>query len=169
MRVLLTNAIIAFFALSCGRTEQKIELKNRLLESVKDPNCKVGDCPEIVFKLVDGSEVDITSKVFEGVQNSSIDWTVKVKSSAPLGRIKIALAESPGWVKKRELSSAGSMQLYGAPENVVTENVIKILARDISRCAALEKVTKDCSNAKAALPDYDKVISLKYSIKPATP
>lgn len=169
MKVLLINAIAAFFALSCGRAEQKVELKNRLLESVNDPNCKPGICPEIVFKLVDSSDVDITSKVFEGVQNSSIDWTIKVKSTAPLGRIKIALAESPRWVKKRELSSAGSMQLYGPPENVVTENVIKILARDISRCAALEKVTKECSNAKASLPDYDKVIILRYSIKAATP
>jgi hypothetical protein len=104
-----------------------------------------------------------------GVQGSQIDWTIKVKSTAPAGRIKIALAESPVWLKKRESNVAGSLQLYGLPENVVTENIVRILARDISRCAALEKTTKECSNPKISLADYDKIITFKYSIRAASP
>jgi hypothetical protein len=169
LQAFFISIFFAILALSCGRTEQKIELKNRLLEEVKDPNCKLRDCPEIAYKLVDSSDVDITSKVFEGVQGSQIDWTIKVKSTAPAGRIKIALAESPNWIKKRESSVAGSLQLYGRPDNAVTENIIRFLARDISRCAALEKTTKECSNPKTSLADYDKIITLKYSIRPASP
>ncbi|MEI6833706.1 MAG: hypothetical protein WCL28_06905 [bacterium] len=169
MQAFFTSLFFAILALSCGRTEQKIELKNRLLEEVNDPNCKLRDCPELAIKLVDSSDVDITSKLFVGVQGSQIDWTIKVKSTAPAGRIKIALAESPVWIKRRESSSVGSLQLYGLPENVVTENIVKILARDISRCAALEKTTKECSNPKVSLADYDKIITFKYSIRAASP
>lgn len=169
MQAFFISIFFVILALSCGRTEQKIELKNRLLEEVKDPNCKLRDCPEISYKLVDSSDVDITTKVFEGVQGSRIEWTIKVKSTAPGGRIKIALKESPDWIKKKELSAAGAMQLYGSPENPVTENIVRFLARDISRCAALEKTTKECSNPKTSLADYDKIITLKYSIRPASP
>ena len=165
MYILAGSIFLSFFTLSCGRVEQKVELKNRLLEDVNDPNCKVRDCPELSFKLVDSSNVDITTKTFEGVQNLKIEWTVKVNSTAPAGRIKIAPLQWPGWMRKRDLSTAGSMQIIGVPDSVVSENTVKILARDISRCAALEKTSKDCSNAQASLPDYDKVFTLRYSIK----
>ena len=137
MRAIIVSTITGLMALSCGRPEQKVELKNRLLEEVNDPNCKRRDCPAIEFKLVDSSDVDITTKIFEGVQNSKVEWTIKVRSKSPAGRIKIAPLEWPDWMKKRESTSPGSMQIIGSPENLVSENTVKILARDISRCAAL--------------------------------
>jgi hypothetical protein len=157
--------VCGMISLSCGRTEQKVELKNKLLDDANDSTCKAKNCPEVDYKLVDGSGVDISSKVFVGVKNSSVEWTIKVKSTAASGRIKIAPVQWPGWMNRRDAGSAGSMQIYGTPDNVVTENTVRILARDISRCAALEKSTKQCSDPQSELPDYDKVFTLKYSIK----
>lgn len=169
MRLHAFSLGLCLVCLSCGRTEQKVELKNRLLEESKDPNCKPSLCPEIDYKLVDSSGVDVAGKVFEGVQNSNVEWTVKIKSNAPAGRVKIVLKVSPDWLDQRDSDRPGSIQLVGLPKMQVDENTVTILARDMARCAALEKVSKDCSNSEVPLPKYDKQFTLKYSIKSSSP
>lgn len=165
MRVGFTVLSLALVSLSCGRTEQKIELKNKLLEETNDPNCKKGACPEIDYSLVDGSGVALANKTLEGVMGSNVEWLVKVKSTAPAGRIKIAFGERPGWFEKRDGASPGSMVIFGIPTSTVEQNTFTIIARDISRCAALEKQTKLCTSKDGKFPQYEKTFTLKYTIR----
>ena len=165
MRFLILILPFVLLSSSCGRTEQKVELKNKLLDEMKDPNCKKGACPEIEYSLVDGSGVDLKSKTLEGVVGSGVEWLVKVKSGAPAGRIKIAFGEKPGWFEKRDGATPGSMVIYGSPVGVVEENTFTIVARDISRCAALEKQTKLCTSKDGKFPQYEKTFTLKYTIR----
>lgn len=168
MRLKAFSLGLCLVCLSCGRTEQKVELKNMLLEESKDPNCKPNLCPEIDYKLVDSSGVDAGSKVFEGVQNSNVQWTVKVQSNAPAGRVKIVLKVSPDWLDQSDSDRPGAIQLVGLPKTPVDANTFTIIARDMARCAALEKVSKDCSSSEVTLPKYEKQFILKYSIKAAS-
>jgi hypothetical protein len=132
--------LLGLFA--CGRTEQKVELKNELLSDVSDPNCKKGSCPEVEYTLVDGSGSSIESKVYEGTVGVPLKWPVSVKSSAPAGRIKLELVEKPTWLVKEASGTPGSIFITNKPNDMefVSDGFLVILARDIGRCIALEKL-----------------------------
>lgn len=152
---------------ACGRTEQKVELKSSQLDDLNDSNCKRGKCPAIDFSIVDSSGFDVTSKTFEGLVKTPIEWAIKVKSTSPAGRVKIHLREYPtAWMNFRNNGAPGSLLLFGTPENITGSNSVTILARDIARCVALNKDSKkNCSDVKVDFADYDKTINLKYTIK----
>ncbi len=152
---------------ACGRTEQKVELKSSQLDDLNDSNCKRDKCPAIDFSIVDSSGFDVTSKTFEGLVKTPIEWAIKVKSTSPAGRVKIVLKEYPtSWMNFRNNGAPGSLLLFGTPENITGSNAVTILARDIARCVALNKDSKkNCSDVKVGFADYDKTFNLKYTIK----
>lgn len=169
MRYWPSFIFMAIFLHGCGRTEQKIELKNALIDDANDPNCKRGKCPQVEYSVTDSSGIDLAQKTFEGIVSSNVEWAVKVKSQTPNGRIKIALKIRPNWVKSKATGSAGSIIIFGTPENTTEMNTITLVARDIARCAALETDTKQCSNSKVDFKDYDKVFTLKFAIRSTSP
>ena len=158
----LSSVLVA----ACGRTEQKVELKSSQLDDINDASCKRGKCPAIDYSIVDSSGFDVTTKTFEGLLNTPIEWAIKVKSTSPAGRIRIALKEYPtAWMNFRNNGAPGSLMLFGTPESITASNSVTILARDISRCVALSKDSKNCSNTKMSFDEYDKTFIMKYTIK----
>ncbi len=152
--------------LACGRTEQKVELKSSLPDDVNDASCKRGKCPQIDYSIVDSSGFDVTTKTFEGLVKTPIEWAIKVKSTSPAGRVRIVLKEYPiAWMNFRNNGAPGSLMLFGTPDSMTASNSVTILARDISRCVALSKDSKNCSNVKVDFDDYDKIFIMKYTIK----
>jgi len=160
--------LLGLFA--CGRTEQKVELKNQVLSDVSDPNCKKGSCSEVEYTLVDGSGSNIESKVYEGTVKVPLKWPVSVKSSAPAGRIRLELVEKPVWLVKEASGTPGSIFISNAlgDTEFVSDGFLVILARDIGRCIALEKLAKDCSSPQVALAKYDRKFKLRFKISAAS-
>ena len=165
MKAVFISILGLFGLFACGRTEQKVELKNGLLSDVSDPNCKKGSCPEVEYTLVDGSGSNIENKVYEGTVKVPVKWPVSVKSSTPASRIKLALVgEKAQWIQKESSGTPGSIFIVGIPEEFTSESSISFLARDMGRCAALEKTVKDCSSPEVSLAKYDRKFKLKYKI-----
>jgi hypothetical protein len=165
----MTSVFIAMIGLlglfACGRTAQKVELKNEPLSDVSDPNCKNGSCPEVEYSLVDGSGSNIESKVYEGTVKVPVRWPVSVKSSATASRIKLALVgEKAQWIQKEASGTSGSIFIVGTPEEFTSESSISFLARDMGRCAALEKNVKDCSSPEVSFAKYDRKFKLRFKI-----
>lgn len=167
MKAFVFTFLTSILIVACGRTEQKVELKSSQLDDLNDASCKRGKCPAIEYSVVDSSGFDVTTKTFEGLVKTPIEWAIKVKSTSPAGRVRIVLKEYPtAWMNFRNNGAPGSLMLFGTPENVTASNTVTILARDISRCVALSKDTKNCSNVKVDFADYDKTFNLKFTIKP---
>ena len=152
-------------ASACGQPVQQVEIKNSQLASSDDPNCKPGNCDPVEYSVLDGSGKSLDSASQSGVVGQEFVWSVKVKSSVPAPRIKVAVLEKLGWMKVRSLQNeGGGQEIYGTPTESVSQNAVIILARDIARCAAMEKVPKDCSDSKKSLKEYDRTFQMKYSI-----
>ncbi len=151
--------------LACGQPNQKVDLQNSLLTDSADPNCKPGACPEVAYALVDGAGKSLDSASQSGAIGKDFAWSVKVKSSAPSSRIKIAVVQKAQWmIVKSSASGGGGLDISGNPTESVSQNSVVILARDLGRCAAMEKVPKDCSSPEKSFDQYDKKFQMKYTI-----
>ncbi len=161
------SIIVAPFALAfgCGQPNQKIDINNSLLSASADPNCNPGACPEVEYSLVDGAGKSLDSASQSGAVGKNFSWSVKVKSSAPSSRIKIAVVQKAQWMLATGSSTdGGGLDISGKPTEAVSQNSVVILARDMGRCAAMEKVPKDCSSPEKSFDQYDKKFQMKYTI-----
>ena len=151
--------------LACGQPNQKVDLQNSLLSDSADPNCKPGACPEVAYALVDGAGKSLDSASQSGAVGKVFAWSVKVKSSAPSSRLKIAVVQKAQWMQAaNSTSDGGGVDISGNPTESVSQNAVVILARDMGRCAAMEKVPKDCSSPDKSFDQYDKKFQMKYTI-----
>lgn len=169
----LSPAVISLLLIgltsSCGRPKQKVDISegssmasNTL--DVSDPNCKKSACPKVESQIVDDFGKDLSLETLTGVVGVPVEWKIKVKSEAAAGRIRIALIEKPVWLESNAGSEPGSIIGSGVPKEVATNASFVVLARDIGRCKALEKVTKSCADVKTPFAEYDKLFNIKFSI-----
>ena len=157
--------IVAFAFTGCGRTEHKVDLKNDILgDAGSDPKCQRGKCEAIDYALVNESGASIETATAKGKVGEEVQWTVKIKTSDNAKRIKIAVAQAPLWMKKKQGAEPGSIVISGTPTEFVSKSTIVILARDIARCAMMESVAKDCMSPDKAFEKYDRKVNLVYSI-----
>jgi hypothetical protein len=160
---LLPALLLVTQCFSCGNPDKKVTL----LEApgtVSDSSCKRNACPSIDFSLVNANGDPLEKSIEKGDIGKDISWGVAVKSDAVSGRIKLALVERPLWIEVKPSSSPGTLDLIGKPDGATLKNSITILARDIGRCRALESVPKDCESSSKSFSDYDRSVSLTYSI-----
>jgi hypothetical protein len=156
--------------LSCGKTTQKVDVQDASSVSsasnstVSDPNCKKSSCPKVEFSLVDGNGRDLSIESFSGALGVAVDWKLRVKSDAPAGRIKIVMLEKPSWMEPKATAEPGALDITDTPDLAATNASFIVLARDITRCKVLEKVTKSCTDIKASFKEYDTLFNIKFSV-----
>ena len=157
--------IVAFAFTGCGRTEHKVDLKNDVLgDAGSDPKCQRGKCEAIEYALVNESGASIETATAKGKVGEEVQWTVRIKTPDNAKRIKIAVAQAPLWMKKKQGAEPGSIVISGTPTEFVSKSTIVILARDIARCAMMESVGKDCMSPDKTFEKYDRKVNLVYSI-----
>ena len=113
--------------LACGQPNQKVDLQNSLLSDSADPNCKPGACPEVAYALVDGAGKSLDSASQSGAVGKVFAWSVKVKSSAPSSRLKIAVVQKAQWMQAaNSTSDGGGVDISGNPTESVSQNAVVI-------------------------------------------
>lgn len=179
IRATVSSLMIAalFYASSCGRPKQKVEVKDLGTKGagtgstqasgiVTDPNCSSASaCKSVEFTLQDdqGRELAQASGL-SGKLGVDISWSVQVAAKGtPAGRIKIALINAPVWMESAPGKTPGSLSIVGTPRDVMQDS-INIRARDMTRCAINNKKDEDCTDVEKFYSDYDKDISVKFSI-----
>lgn len=164
--------IALFVSTSCGRTKQRVDVQeNSTMRStgagpatIKDPNCTKASCPAAEFSIVDDAGRDLSSASLEGAVDVGVNWKLRVKSSSPQGRVRIAVTEALLWMQKDAAAEPGGIDITGTPTEPVSSSFLVVLARDMTRCAILEKSSKSCGDVSLAMPDYDRTIKIKFSI-----
>jgi hypothetical protein len=169
VRMLLVFLGLTGLMSSCGRSKQKVDIGVGSTMSsgtldVSDPNCKKAACPKVEFQLVDDSNKDLSQETLTGSVGVEVNWKFQVKSEATPGRIRIALVEAPIWLTSAAGAEPGSIVASGKPTETATNASFVVLARDIGRCKAMEKVTKSCADVKTPFEAYDKLFNIKFSI-----
>jgi hypothetical protein len=172
VRVMLTATLVGLVVgmSACGKAKQRVDIQDASSVSstdtltVNDPNCKKSACPKVDFSIVNGSGKDLTTESFSGSMGVPVDWKLRVKSDATPGRVRIVILQAPLWLKSKPADIPGGVDIVEVPDEVATNASFVVLGRDISRCKALEKVTKSCTDTKTSYKEYDTLFNIRFSI-----
>lgn len=164
-RLFLLSFCLILALPSCGRRGQRVDVRDESFGEILDPNCTKANCSAVDYGIVDSHGNALESSVFTGQVGVPLEWGVALKTNGRVNRVKLAILESPLWLKKSTSFDPGTLVLTGTPVDLVSKGVVTILARDMSRCAVNEARPKDCLIVEKDFEGkYDKKFTMAFSI-----